>query len=158
MIDVELFQGEPIGMPQEEYGAEVVDTCTHTALDQFIETMNASMAPLLNVPGLAMLYVPGAFVEIGFPGCDGRQHERVLHGLPEIEAFFESLSKVLISIEHVEADRCVRGRLALWSGTVHAVEAVSRDRIQLNALHRLEFDEADRVVRQRSRLLPRRRR
>lgn len=154
MIETEILWGEPVGAHQEVFGAEIIESCAETALVHFFETMNASMAPLLNAPGLAMLYAPDAVLETELPALAGS--ERVIcTGRAEIEDMFEQLSRRMVSVSHCETDRRVIGRKAFWFGSINGIRRSSCRKVVFNASIRLDFDDEDRVERQWCRITPR---
>ncbi|RYH08541.1 hypothetical protein [Tropicimonas sp. IMCC6043] len=112
------------------------------------------MAPLLNLTGLSMLNPPEAVVETELLEPDGSNTRYLLRGRAEIEGYFERLSERLASTQHVERDRGIRARRALWSGTFRAIRVSNGAPITLNASYRLEFDEAGLVMHQSTRLAP----
>ncbi len=156
MIEPELYQDEPKGLPQEAFGADVVEGCTHTALDHFIESKNAGMGPIVNAQGVAMLYADNAVLEAELPSPDGGLMKAHLTGRAEIERFFEALSLLMKSIVNIEADRSVTGRTAVWTGRIQGVQGQSRKKQEFDAVYRLEFDEHDHVLHQWSRYKVRR--
>ncbi len=82
MIETDIYEDEPAGLPQEAFGADIIDSCTNTALDHFIEAKNAGMGPILNAPGLAMLYAEDAILETEYPTPEGTLTDPRLHSQP----------------------------------------------------------------------------
>lgn len=147
MVDQELFHGEPVGHPQEIFGAHVVENCTHTALDHFFEAKNAAMGPTLNAPGIASHFADDAVMETVAPSSsDGSIVQRTYRGKAEIQRFFEDIAEWMMAITTIEKDRTVSGRKATWTGTISGILTESRERAELDATFRLEFDEHDHVV------------
>ena len=140
-------------VPQESFGADVVESCTNLALDRFFDAKNAFMAPLLNAPGLVTLYADEAEIELEVPAEPGMER-RICRGSAQIEALFEEFAEVMLSTTVVEISRKVTGRAAFWSGLVQGVHRERREPVKLDALFRLEFDEHDHVTRQWTRLTP----
>ena len=154
MIELEIYRDEPIGLPQETSGATVVEGCTHTALDHFFESKNAAMGPFLNIPGLAMLYAEDAVIDCRFP--DPQDKSVMLHrkveGLAEIQRFFEEQAEMIRYIVHIEKERSVSGRTAIWKGKMAGIDGSTRDPIRYDATFKIEFDELDHVVSHQSRI------
>ena len=144
MIEIDTFSDEPKGPPQEESGAGIVDRCTETAIDMFFEAKNAGMGPLLNAPGIAMLYAEDALLEVELPPGRG-QTKQSFRGKVAIQAFFEELTELMVSIQLTERERSVSGRKAIWSGEVNGVHGQSRKPTRLDGVFHLEFDEDDLV-------------
>ena len=149
MIELDIYRDEPRGLPQETSGATVVGSCTDTALDHCFEAKNAAMGPILNLPGLAMLYAEDALIECSFPDprdFNVRVHRKV-QGLNEIQRFFEEQSEFIRYVVHSEKSRSVSGRTAIWEGVMSGIDGLSRDPVRYKAVFELEFDENDHVSR-----------
>lgn len=147
MIELEVYRDEPIGLPQETSGAAVVESCINTALDHFFEAKNAAMGPLLNIPGLAMLYAEDATIDCMFsdPNDDGVMLHRKARGLAEIQRFFEEQAEMIRYIVHIEKERSISGRTVVWKGKMAGIDGATRFPIRYDAVFELEFDEDDRV-------------
>ncbi|SDL22326.1 hypothetical protein [Aliiruegeria lutimaris] len=154
MIELDIYRDEPTGLPQETSGATVVEGDLDTALDHFFEAKNAAMGPLLNIPGLAMLYAENATIDCKYP--DPHDKSVMLHrkveGLAEIQRFFEEQAEMIRYIVHIEKERSVSGRTAVWKGKMAGIDGPTREAIRYDATFELEFDEDDHVLRHCSRI------
>ncbi len=153
LVEVRERDEDFVDFPQESFGADIVESCTDLALDRFFEAKNAFMAPLLNAPGIVMLYSDDAEITLELPVEPGMERRKFV-GSAEIQVLFEELAEIMISITAIEGARKVTGRKAFWSGIIRGVHRARREPVKLDALFRLEFDEHDLVIRQWSRLTP----
>lgn len=138
---------DPAGPPQETFGGTIVAGSTDEALTRFMEARDAAMAPLLDAPGLAALYTEDAIMLHPLYGLP----MAVVTGRAALEEHFRRIGEVMLSMVHVETNRTVEGRRAVWEGLIEGVQAGgSRRRLSIPAVFSLEFDDNDLVRRQTS--------
>jgi hypothetical protein len=126
---------------QEVFGGHIVGGSTSDALTEYMAATNAAMTPLLDAPGIAALYSERATLVMPLDG----QSETEIVGRDAIEAYFARLGEAMLSLTYIEHCRTIKGRHAVWEGTVKGVQAGTRHHLEIPAALSIQFDEADLV-------------
>lgn len=156
MTEPKVYYRKPVGLRVLTVGSDddLVESGTHAALDTFFEAQNAAMTPLLDAPGITLLYAENALLEIESTGPEGEALRQRYRGAAEIQSYFETLTQSMASIVNIERYRAVSGRKALVFSVLRTVSAGVQQSADLDSRIELEFDENDLVVYENVRIRP----